>query len=107
MNFLLAPLKFFNLLDRGNKLSITNTAVVVIVVKMALAPFDWATAAALLVSLLNYMDKRRTSAKAEAIATLPAIDNEEITAMKTKLEEVESKVSSIAIQAGLRPIVKK
>lgn len=58
-------LKFFNLLDRGNKLSITNVAVIVCVTKMAIAPqVTIVDAGMLLISLLNYSHKRSESNKA-------------------------------------------
>lgn len=58
-------LKFFSLTDRAGNLSITNVAVIVLITKMAVSTFDWPTAAALFMSLLNYSHKRQESAKAE------------------------------------------
>ena len=58
-------LKFFNLLDRNNRLSISNVAVIVCVVKVAVAPqVSIVDAGALLVTLLNYSHKRSEANKA-------------------------------------------
>lgn len=52
-------LSFLNLTDTSGNLSITNIAVIVCVVKIALAPqFSITEVGALLVSLLNYAHKR-------------------------------------------------
>lgn len=52
-------LKFLNLTDDSGSLSITNVAVIVCVVKIAIAPqFSITEVGALMVSLLNYMHKR-------------------------------------------------
>lgn len=56
-------LRFFNLLDRSKNLSITNIAIIVLITKMALTPFDWPTAAGLLVVMFNYMHKRAETNK--------------------------------------------
>lgn len=56
-------LNFIHLLDDQNRLSITNIAVIVLVVKVAAAPLDWPTAAGLLCTLLNYGHKRIIDSK--------------------------------------------
>jgi aspartate-semialdehyde dehydrogenase len=59
-------LSFLNLLDANHKLSLTNIALIVILTKIALSPFDYAGAAILLPVLASYMHKRYTTAKATA-----------------------------------------
>lgn len=61
-------LDFLSLTDRAGNLSISNAAVIILITKMAIAPFDWVTAAGLLVTLLNYSHKRYEGNKAAAIA---------------------------------------
>ena len=56
-------LNFLHLLDDQNRLSITNIAVIILVVKVAAAPLDWPTAAGLLCTLLNYGHKRVIDSK--------------------------------------------
>lgn len=52
-------LKFFNLLDSQDNLSVTNIAVIVCVTKIAIAPqFSITEVGALMVTLLNYAHKR-------------------------------------------------
>lgn len=54
-----SALAFLNLLDNAGNLSISNIAVIVCVIKVALAPqFSITEVGALLVSLLNYAHKR-------------------------------------------------
>lgn len=54
-------LKFLSLSDYQGNLSISNIAVIIIITKMAIAPFDWVTAASLMIALLNYSHKRKES----------------------------------------------
>lgn len=55
-------LSFFNLLDQAGNLSITNVAVIVCVVKMALSSqFSGMDVGALVGTLLNYAHKRQCS----------------------------------------------
>lgn len=87
-----AILRFFSLVDRDGNLSISNVAVIVIVARIAIAPFDWATAAALLVSLLNYSHKRYESNKFEAnqepVSAEPSNLQLEIDQLKSNYESV-------------------
>jgi uncharacterized protein YlxW (UPF0749 family) len=81
-------LRFFNLVDRSCNLSITNIAVIVIITKMALAPFDWATAAGLMVALLNYAHKRSESNK----ASKAEVKTIELVSMQEKVESLAGQV---------------
>ena len=78
-------LSFFNLLDRGNKLSITNVAVIVLLTKMAIAPFDWAVAAGLFVTLLNYAHKRQESNQMDKDSK--ANDNKHLATLQEQMDK--------------------
>ena len=99
-------LRFFNLVDRNCNLSITNIAVIVLITKMAIAPFDWATAAGLLVTLINYSHKRYANAQAEKAAA-DAITTEQVNSVQAvadKLKtEVDAKLSVIQQVPGIDP----
>lgn len=78
-------LRFFNLVDRGCNLSITNIAVIVLITKMGMASeIDWPTAAGLMVALLNYAHKRTESNKVEA----PTVLDEKIAEVKKIADQV-------------------
>lgn len=73
--FFCKTLRFLNLVDRSCNLSITNIAVIVLITKIAMAPtLDWQTAAALLVTLLNYAHKRKET---NSIVKLDSVQNKE------------------------------
>lgn len=80
MNKLKALLRSLQLFDSSNKLSLTSIGVMVILVKIAMAPtLDWTTASALLLSLLSYNFKKvlnTKQAQAEAADTLKLSDLE-------------------------------
>lgn len=57
-------LKFCSLTDRGGKLSLTNIALAVVLVKIAISPFDYTGAVMLLPVIASYMHKRSESNKA-------------------------------------------
>mgnify|MGYP001266357776 CR=1 FL=1 len=84
------PLRFLNLLDGQGNLSITNTAVYVLIAKIATAPsLDWPTAATLLVTLMNYAHKRTSvQAPTEPMEVPP------------QLQEAADQVKKIAEQVG-------
>lgn len=98
-------LSFLNLLDQQHKVSITNVAVVVLIVKIAAAPtLDFPTVAALLLSLLNYADKRRTNSNAtktndETASTLSNLKSQmsSLSGVIDKVADVESKINSLII----------
>lgn len=96
-------MSFLNLSDAEGKLSITNTAVIVLITKIAVAPsLDFPTVAALLLSLLNYADKRRTiAANSSTNEQLDGLKEqiEGITEAAKKIEEVESKVNSLILRS--------
>lgn len=86
---------FLNLLDAQGKLSITNVAVIVCLLKLALAPAASITeAGTLLAALANYAHKRYTN----AVPDEPQADQE----LQKQLNEMQSTVSNLALKAGLK-----
>ena len=86
---------FLNLLDAQGKLSITNVAVIVCLLKLAFAPAASITeAGTLLVALANYAHKRYTNVAPEPVEA----DQE----LQKKLDEMQSTVSNLALKAGLK-----
>ncbi len=120
LDLLFALLRFMNLLDRGNMLSITNIAVVVCVFKVAtsLNP-SLAEVGALMLSLLNYGHKRFEGNVSERHESIKAdvtkftvlqnqIDNikherDEITKIT---EEARKLISTSKLSAALNPFSK-
>lgn len=98
-NIILSGIKqlanFLNLLDAQGKLSITNVAVIVCLLKLAFAPAASITeAGTLLVALANYAHKRHTNATPE-----PEQPDQEL---QKQLDEMQSTVSNLALKAGLK-----
>lgn len=58
-------LKWLNLNDREGNLSLTNISLIVVLVKIAISPFDFTGAALLLPVIASYMQKRYESNKVE------------------------------------------
>jgi len=75
------PLHFLNLMD-GQKLSLTNITLVIIMVKIAVSPFDYAGAAVLLPILASYIHKRHITSKQAS----------------SQLEDFQSQLDSISQQ---------
>ncbi len=95
-------LVFLGLTDKSHNLSITNIAVIVLITRMAIAPFDWPTSIALLFAMLNYIHKRSQVAKAvkdQEQATSFTEIKEEMLAVRAKLEKFEVGYAVIAKQA--------
>lgn len=84
-------LKFLQLTDRAGDLSITNVAVIVLITKIALAAtLDWATAAGLLIALLNYSHKRHESNK----SIKDAQKDLEVSKVESLIQDMESRIKS-------------
>jgi len=106
-------LGFFQLTDINNRLSISNIAVMVILVKIALSPvIDWVVVGGLLISLLNYGYKRRCLLVKEredrADLTLSTPASLDLTPFTTRLDDIEKvaneakeKASKIALATGI------
>ena len=87
---------FLNLLDAQGKLSITNVAVIVCLLKLALAPAASITeAGTLLVALANYAHKRIIN---NATPEPEQPDQE----LQKQMDEMQSTVSNLALKAGLK-----
>lgn len=86
MNKLKALLRSLQLFDSSNKLSLTSIGVMVILVKIAMAPtLDWTTASALLLSLLSYNYKRHLNVKQ---AQSEASDSLKLSDLENKIMEL-------------------
>ena len=95
---LVAFLDWLNLLDYSGKLSITNCAVILLLVKIAHAPaLDWTVVSALLVTLLSYSHKRHENNKMQQLKTVP---NKELEEVAKKIEDVSQKASMALDQAS-------
>jgi hypothetical protein len=101
MSILKSILKFLNVLDANENLSITNLAVIVALVKLAIAPTASITeAGTLLIALANYGHKRFVNAQEVEVpedTVTPKVE-----AMQTKLDEVTSQVSTLVLQSGMK-----
>lgn len=114
--FFLNVLGFFQLIDHNNRLSITNIATMVVIVKIAMAvSIDWGVISALLITLLNYGHKRHVISKEKCTAKsedLPFVDLTDITnevhALASQVKEIgdiaadaKDKASKVALASGL------
>lgn len=81
-------LNFVNLVDKNRNLSITNMAVYVLLFKIATAKtLDWPTAAALMLSLINYGHKRKYTTLSEN-----QIENEDLINIKNTIAKIKDKI---------------
>lgn len=99
MEKIIKVMSFLNLLDASKKVSITNTALFVILAKVACSPFDWASAVSLFVVCLNYDSKRRVAAKAAQESAVPVEPSNEL---ESKLSDLQSTVTNLALKVGLK-----
>jgi hypothetical protein len=100
---MLKVLTFLNLLDSTNKLSITNGAMYIILIKICLSPFDWQAAVSLFVVLLNYMNKRKTIS--DVNKTQLDVDTkiqEAISKTNEQLNDLQSKVNAAMLRVGIK-----
>lgn len=89
-------LRFFNLVDRGCNLSISNIAVIVVITKIAMAQNVGLTeAGALLITLMNYAHKRHEGNKAQKDAT-QAEQRKAAFDKETSVDAVASQVKALA-----------
>ena len=84
--------------NNTKKVSLSNVAVIVILVKLAISPFDWAAASALLFSLISYQGAKVINKKLE----LPSDLENQVTEIKEKLSKQESQVTALSVQSGLK-----
>lgn len=101
-------LNFFNLLDSEGKLSITNAAVYIVLYKLAISPNpSLLDAGALLITFLNYMHKRQTISNTTPEPEINVVDSiaaqkAELETLRTKMDEVTSKVAAVVLSSGMR-----
>lgn len=88
-------LNFFQLSDRGGNLSLTNIALIIVLIKIALAPFDYTGAVILLPVIASYMHKRYESNKAfsKEVNPAPSID---LAPIHEQIDSVNKQVAAVA-----------
>jgi hypothetical protein len=84
--------------SNSTRVSLSNLAVIVILFKIAISPFDWATAAGLLFALISYQSKKVINKKVQD----PNESEARVIEIKEKLESMESKVSALSVQSGIK-----
>ena len=97
-------LRFLNLLDKDNNLSISNIAVCIVLFKLAIAPsLSLIDAGTLLVTLMNYAHKRHSVAK--TVKQTNEFEQATINKLKefeSKLSDNESNVAAAMLKVGLK-----
>jgi len=99
--YLFKAADFFRLIDETNKVSITNVAVWVVLVKIATTQdFNLVDAGALFVSLLNYSGKKLMRKIKD-----PSEKKEDVSKYEEKLKELQDKVNSVMVTSGIKRTV--
>jgi len=97
-------LKFLNLLDSHNKLSITNLSVYAVLIKIVVSPgSSIEDLGLLLITVLNYSHKRSTTAdfiKADLVKS--SDDTEKLDALVKQIQTLESTTTALSFQAGMK-----
>lgn len=88
-------LSFFNIVDRNGRLSLTNLALIIVLVKIIFSPFDFSGAAILLPVLASYMQKRYENNKIES--TKIRYESEERTNVEYAISQIKSDISDLII----------
>lgn len=93
-------LTFLNLIDENKKLSITNIAVIIILIKLITVPAISITeVGTLFLALVNYSAKKIiNNQKQNAVNPL----QEQVSSFEEKLSDITSQVSALAIKQGLK-----
>lgn len=99
-------LTFLRLVDaHDGNLSLTNLAVIITLAKLAIAPVtSFVDVGTLFIALASYSYKKVVNKDVQAQVET---SNDELNSLKSKLDEVESKVSAISIATGIRPLGKR
>lgn len=101
---IIKSLKFLNLIDREGNLSISNIAVIIVLVKLTLSPvLSIVDAGMLLVTLMNYAHKRHSVSK--SIKIDDNYKNEittQISELSKKISDNESNVAAAMLRVGLK-----
>lgn len=97
-------LRFLNLLDRDNNLSISNIAVCIVLFKLAVTPsLSLIDAGTLLVTLMNYAHKRHSSNKSVAQSSeFESAIKSKLNEFESKLSDTESNVAAAMLKVGLK-----
>lgn len=97
-------MKYLNLLDSSGNLSITNLAVLITLVRLAISPSASITeAGSLLVALASYSHKRYITAKSkDQVIDIQDQINQALAETTSKLSELESKTSALSLSLGLK-----
>lgn len=97
--------KFFRILDEyNNNLSLTNVAVIITLVKLAMAPaLSIVDIGALLISLISYTSKKVLNNKKPTEVELPAAIEIKLKSMEDIITNLKSKVGSMDLAKTLRP----
>jgi len=99
MKYFLRILRFLRLTDEQDNLSLTNIAVMLIIVKLALLQeYGLQDLGVLLVALLTYTAKKVISDKKKIKEN---VSNAILDKMDTDIKELKDKVSSVAMATGL------
>lgn len=97
MNKTIKILRALKIFDADNTLSLTSIGVMVILVKIAIAPtLDWATASTLMLALLNYSYKRHLNHK----VSTAKVESE------GKVAEIENKISELNRAFNMKNLMK-
>lgn len=114
MRHIIAVLDWFNLLDNEKKLSITNVAVVALVIKMLVAPnLDWPSVTGMLIVFANYMHKRQSTDSAvagdqtEEMKKIKAQYEAAVVAQAKTISEVREQVSRVTQAVDFSKLVKR
>lgn len=98
-------LNFLNVLDSEGRLSITNLAVIIVLIKITIAPTaSIVEMGALFISLANYHLKRKTIADSRTVETPEDVITPQVNELQKKLEETISQVSALTIQSGIKKL---
>jgi esterase/lipase len=114
MKHLLSVLDWFNLLDNEKKLSITNCAVVALIIKMLVSPnLDWPSITGMIVVFANYMHKRQStdasvaSDQTEEMKKIKAQYEAAVIAQAKTITEVRDQVSRVTQAVDFSKLVKR
>lgn len=102
---IIKSLKWLNLTDRADKLSITNVAVYILLAKVATAPtIDWSVVAGLLVTLINYDRKRKAIQSEKSVELSTVAPPEAIEEIRKTANEAKELASKLSLAAGFNKL---
>jgi hypothetical protein len=99
MDKFLSVLRTLRILEsKSNRISLSNVAVIVVLIKMLVSPFDWSVAAGLLFSLLSYQSKKIINQKVKE----PNDSENVLQSIKDELEKQKSQLTALSVQNGIK-----